>query len=464
MREALHARDEYLAQKDSELGELRASLDQLHGQVAELQDLNVGLKEAGNEFAAEHRTKYNQLEAEHNTTLQQWNEASRELDLYKEKHHTLSTGMESIVRQEISVALAKKNAELKTLQSELQTARAQIVALQQQILTARRASPDPDVPQRDEDYFDEKCQELCQHVKQWVLRYSKFSDSYVCRHSSEVRDEKATDRFDNAVLDGSDVDVFLADRVRRRDVFMSVVMTMVWEFIFTRYLFGMDREQRSKLKALEKTLGEVGPATSVNRWRATTLGLLSKRPAFEAQRERDTEAVVIEILDTLAAYLPPPSSELKSQLKESLRKVMRTAVALSIEMRCQRAEYIMLPPLQPEYDSNGDLAHQVYFNAQLMNERSGVERSNDELMERRAVVQMVLFPLVVKRGGGEEGAGEEEIVVCPAQVLVAQEPGNQGRTASGAQGKRVRLGGVEGNRSVGSFAPSSMDPGLGNVI
>jgi hypothetical protein len=38
-------------------------------------------------------------------------------------------------------------------------------------------------------------------------------------------------------------------------------------------------------------------------------------------------------------------------------------------MRTQRAEYIMLPPLQPEYDTNGDLARKVYFNAALMNER-----------------------------------------------------------------------------------------------
>jgi len=33
---------------------------------------------------------------------------------------------------------------------------------------------------------------------------------------------------------------------------------MIWEFVFTRYVFGMDREQRQKLKSLEKALGEVG--------------------------------------------------------------------------------------------------------------------------------------------------------------------------------------------------------------
>lgn len=76
--------------------------------------------------------------------------------------------------------------------------------------------------------------------------------------SSELRDEQLQKRLDNAILDGSDVDNYLSDRTKRRDVFTSVVMTMIWEFVFTRYLFGMDREQRSKLKGLEKTLVEVG--------------------------------------------------------------------------------------------------------------------------------------------------------------------------------------------------------------
>jgi hypothetical protein len=52
---------------------------------------------------------------------------------------------------------------------------------------------------------------------------------------------------------------------------------MIWEDVLTRYLFGMDREQRQKLKQLEKNLGEVGSASAVHRWRALTLTLLSKR-------------------------------------------------------------------------------------------------------------------------------------------------------------------------------------------
>merc|ERR1712230_25395 len=167
--------------------------------------------------------------------------------------------------------------------------------------------------------------------------------------------------------------------------------------------------QRQKLKSLEKTLSEVGPAAAVHQWRATTLTLLAKREAFRAQREQDTQAVVHAVLETLSEILPPPS-HLEAQIEEQLTRVMKAAVDLSIEMRCQRAVYMMLPPLQPEYDANGELEGQ------------------------KAVVRIVLFPLVVKKGD-DSGEGDEEIVVCPAQVLVAKPK------------KSVRVLAPEGNNS-----------------
>ena len=201
----------------------------------------------------------------------------------------------------------------------------------------------------DEDHFDGACQQLCQHVQHWILRFSKFSDNKPCRLSAQIRDEKIEERLDNTMLDGTDVDEYLTERVRRRDVFMSVVMAMLWEHVFTRYLFGMDREQRSRLKALERTLNDVGPARAVAQWRAITLTLLSRRDAFESQRQQDTEAVVREVYMTLARMLPPPAN-VSEQLQESLRNVVSLAVDLSIEMRTQRPEYIMLAPLKPAYD------------------------------------------------------------------------------------------------------------------
>lgn len=458
---AIETRDLYVQQKNAELNELRGILEGLQGEVSRLTEINEGLSGSTRDITSDHEERYHQLEDDHAEVHQKWQDSTRELEDLRQQHASLSGGMEGIVRHEVSLALEGKDAELRRMRDELETAKDQVRRLQQQILASRTS--DDILTSRDEDYFDGQCQQLCQHVQQWVLRFSKFSDMRACHSINDIADEKLSDRFDNAILDGSDVDIYLADRIKRRDVFMSVVMTMVWEFVFTRYLFGMDREQRQKLKTLEKTLSEVGPARAVNKWRATTLTMLARRDTFLTQRQHDTEAVVHEIYDTLAVFLPPPS-HLVAQIQDSLRKVLTAAVDLSVEMRTQRAEYIMLPPLQPEYDTHGDLAKQVFFNAALMNERSGDVASNDDLVARQAVVRMVLFPLVVKKGD-DDGVGMEEIVVCPAQVLVARaSEGREGRKSVRVMSPQSgRMEGLSGEtQSVQSFAPSSMDAGMGH--
>jgi hypothetical protein len=431
-----------LVERDAELDSLKRTLAWLQNEVTRLTEVNDGLTSASITLGNQHNERYNSLESQHA-------QATREL---QEVRDNLSAGMEGIMRNEVQTAVQEKDGEIAELRAQLEAAKEQIREMQRQIL-ASKANDGEFLTIRDEDYFDNACQQLCQHVQQWVLRFSKFSDMRACRLTSEINNDKIIDRLDNAILDGSDVDNYLADRVKRRDVFMSMTMTMVWEFVFTRYLFGMDREQRQKLKSLEKLLSEVGPASAVHQWRATTLTLLSKREAFVQQREQDTLAVVNAVLETLTEILPPPS-HLEEQIQEQLTRVMKAAVDLSIEMRTQRAEYMMLPPLQPEYDANGDLASKVSFNAALMNERSGDTVSNEELEAQKAVVRIVLFPLVVKKGD-DSGEGDEEIVVCPAQVLVAK-PKKQVRIFSnGSQPNHSRI-------SMQSGMPA--DYGEGSVI
>ncbi|KAF1945810.1 hypothetical protein EJ02DRAFT_368695 [Clathrospora elynae] len=425
VHEEVEARDREIHQRDIDIAQLKDTLQRLQEEIARLKELNNTLTDANRNLTNDANERYAQLQSEGQLVHQQWQSSQRELEGLRAQHNQMTRVMEEAVRDEVGMALDERNAEIDRLNGELASAREQVKSLQKQILASKKPS-ESFLTTRDEDYFDSACQQLCQHVQQWVLRFSKFSDTRACRLSSEISADTRLDastrqkidtRLDNAILDGSDVDALLADRVKRRDVFMSVVMTMIWEYVFTRYLFGMDREQRQKLKSLEKTLSEVGPPRAVAQWRAITLTLLAKREPFVQQRAQDTEAVVHEIYSTLSTLLPPPS-HLQRQIQESLRNVMRLAVELSIEMRTQRAEFIMLPPLQPEYDTNGDLIAKVTFNASLMNERSGETTSNDELEARGAVVKIVLFPLVVKKGD-DFGEGEDEIVVCPAQVLVA---------------------------------------------
>lgn len=408
-----------LAERDSEIEALKRMLQEANEVIDRLKQTNEGLRSSTSAIAVKHREEVGRLETERAR-------AAKEL----QRARDAST--------QHARALEEKDAEVSELVAQLEATQEQIRELQQQILEQSRPSDDPDFLElHDIDYFDYRCQQLCAHVQQWVLRFSKFSDMRACRLTSELSDEKLIDRLDNAVLDGSNVDTYLNDRVRRRDVFMSMTMTMIWEFVFTRYLFGMDREQRQKLKQLEKQLVEVGPPHAVRQWRAVTLTLLSRRPSFKKQRDQDTEAVVQAVMDTLAKILPPPS-HLEEQITAQLRRVVREAVGLAIEMRCQRAEYMMLPPLQPEYDDTGELTETVAFNAALMNEGSGhADMTNEELEAANATVRVVLFPLVLRKGD-DAGRGDDEIVVTPAQVLVASSTTRPGSTTGkGKEGARM---------------------------
>ncbi|KAJ6445852.1 involucrin repeat protein [Purpureocillium lavendulum] len=403
-----------LSDRDAEIEALKQSLQFLQNEVNRLTEVNEGLASANAELASkDNGARYADLEVRHATV-------SRELDEARGAHSGLDETLQA------------KDAEIADLRAQLEAAKEQIRDMQRKILESKSADAHFLVI-KDEDYFDNRCQQLCSHVQQWVLRFSKFSDMRACRLTSEINDEKTIDRLDNAVLDGSDVDTYLNDRVKRRDIFMSMTMNMIWEFVFTRYLFGMDREQRQKLKSLEKLLLDVGPSEAVRQWRAVTLTLLSRRDNFKEQRDLDTEAVVQAIFQTLCKILPPPGN-LEDQIQSQLRRVMREAVDLSVEMRTQRAEYMMLPPLQPEYDADGELAATVQFDASMMNERSGkIAETNEELEARGAIVRIVLFPLVVKRGD-DAGVGEDKIVVCPAQVLIARDKSKRHPTPSSDAG------------------------------
>lgn len=144
--------------------------------------------------------------------------------------------------------------------------------------------------------------------------------------------------------------------------------------------------------------------------------LLSKKDSYSEQKDQDINAIVDVIFETLTAILPPPSHK-EIDLKQTLFAVVSFAVNLSVEMRTQRAEYIMLPPLQPEYDANGDLTSKVQFNAALMNCHGHSAISNVQLEESGALVRYILFPLVVKKYD-DTSSSDKEVVIYPAQVVV----------------------------------------------
>ena len=448
---AMQEHKEYLAQKDTELKQLHVIVEDFKHQVHELSVLNEELQTSRG-VDVDDDDRYKELHTNHQQTRS-------ELETLRVQHARLSSAHTDNIAREVGAVREEKETELQHLQEELETAKAQIRSLQRQIQASRS---DDNFTERDEDYFETECTKLCHHVQQWVMRFSKFSDNRACRLVGDLRDDTLSDMFDDAVLDGTEADDYLQDRIKRRDVFMSVVMARIFEHIFARYLFGLDREHRKKLKDLDTTLAEIGPHSAVQKWRSTTLSLLIRRPEYARQREEDTEGVVDSIFRTLSAILPP-KKDLIPQITSSLQRVVSAAVDLHIEMRLQRTEFQMLPPLKPQFDPDtGDIIRKVPFDAVMMNERSGNTESNERLQEEGAVVRMVLFPLVVKnaRGGGGGGGGGEDddddddegpVVVCPAQVLSSIPAGGRGGAGGAGNGsgtgKQVRVMSAIGERS-----------------
>jgi hypothetical protein len=421
--QALRTRDADLRDRDTEITRLTNSVEWLQSEVRRLTEENATLAE----------------QDQRGTTVKAQGSAVTE----------------ELIRTQITTALADRDAQLRRLRDELAAARQMVQELQQQIIAATSADV---LVLRDEDYFEVACRKLCEHVQHWVIRFSKHSDRRLARlrHELQTQTPAVAARLQQAVLDGSDVDILLGDRVRRRDLFVAVVMALVWDYVFARYLFGLEREQRQRLKALEKQLSEIGPPRAVAHWRALTLTLLSQRPSFTQQCERDIEAVAQEVLDTLTAVLPPPSPSVETTLRDSLHGVVRRAADLAIEMRTQRAEYLMLPPLRPETDAqHGGVSRRVRFIAAMMNERSGATTSNEALEARGAVVRLVLFPLVVKRGTdlGDADDADDDVVVCPAQVLVARDGEDNGGL------RPMDRMSLDAGRSVSSVVPS-IDTGM----
>ena len=257
--EAVASRDALIKEKDAEIAEIKEMVDRLRNEVDKLAGENARLT-AQNQSIATDAQRFADLQSQSAEAHQKWQESARSLEELRTKHEVLSRGMEQIVQDEVDARLRERDDEIRQLRQRLDTTHQQLQNLQREMIDSGQA--DDFLNARSDDYIETACQQLCQHVQQWVLRFSKFSDNRACRLSSEIRDDKLEEMLDDAMLDGSDVDKLLNDRVRRRDVFMSIVMSIIWKYVFSRYLFGLDREQRQKLKSLEATLKEVGTCRS----------------------------------------------------------------------------------------------------------------------------------------------------------------------------------------------------------
>ncbi|KAK6519269.1 hypothetical protein TWF281_003105 [Arthrobotrys megalospora] len=418
--EALEIRSLAVSERESQIETLKKNLewykqedDNLTQQIRQLRINNEQLTATEAAQRQQYERKREQLHA-----------LSQQHSDLQEQYTALSSGLNDIISQQVATVTKTKDAEIEKLKQELATAKSNSNKLQVKLNAMNRY-----IDAKDEVYFARSCGHLFNAVQQWCVKFSKFSDTASCVDFDAITDESVKDLVESVVLDGSDVKAMLKDRVKRREIFMAMTMSLIWELVFCRYMFGLDAEERKKLKSLEEKLNEVGPPAAVHMWRATTLQLLSQRRGFRAALPAATEPVVQEIYRTLYGLLPPPN-HLQQQVIDSLRTVVNLAVTLSIDMRTQRAEYFMWEA------PDNSIGKPVDFVSLRMNNRGNEGLTNEQLEKMGAMVRVVLFPLVTKRGDENGDGYDVETVIAPMQVLVSRRPTS---TVSASSSKRVKL-------------------------
>lgn len=440
--DSLDKQKELLAKRDRELLELQESVAFYKKEVARLSEANDSLGATNNTIQDAFKKDIAQINKKYDRKREQFITLSKENSELQKQYTDLQSGMEKVIRQEIKVAIQDKDAEIDKLKDELGKARLMVKKLQKEAVTAASEAAQQIAHAQEagkkevnkylnlkpEEYFPTAWKDFTDSILNWCGKFSKSSERS-CLSLHRIADEWVRDRVEVVMLDDTGVRRLLKDKTKRELALAAVVMRIIREAVFTRYLFGLTAEERQKLNGLERHLAESGPPSAVNLWRATTLTLLSQRPTFQDKRTQEAGAVVKDIVRALSGVLPQPT-QLQPGLVDELRAIVATAVQLSIEMRTQRAQYMVPAPPSPVYDNNGDNVSKVIFTRKTMKVRSeGVSAPREEDLEHeRALVKLVVFPLVVQIGTQDGESYDEEKVVVPMDVCIVK-PGESKMTS-----------------------------------
>lgn len=434
--ESLDKQKELLAKRDRELLDLQESVSFYRKEVARLSEANDSLGATNVSIQDAFKKDIANINKKYNHKRDQLNQLSKENSELQKQYSELQGGMEKIIRQEIKVAIQDKDAEIDKLKDELSKARTMVKKLQKEALAAATDAAQQIAHAQEtgtkevnkylnlkpEEYFPTAWKDFTDQLYAWCTKFSKQSERS-CLSLHRIADDWVRDRVEVVMLDDNGVRRLLKDKNRRQDVLAAMIMRIIREGVFTRYLFGLTAEERQKLNGLERHLSESGPPAAVNLWRATTLTLLSQRPTFQDKRTQEASVVVKDVVRALSGILPQPT-QLSPNLVDELRAIVATAVQLSIEMRTQRAQYMVPAPPNPVYDNNGDNVSRVQFTRQTMRNRGpsadGSMPREEDLERERALVKLVMFPLVVQIGTQTGESYEEEKMVVPMEVLVAR--------------------------------------------
>lgn len=240
-----------LTEKDSEITELKKKLGYYREEAARLGQANDSLTATNTSLSVSYKFSYAALAGKYERKREQLASLSKENSDLQASLSEVQTTMENVIRSQ----LQEKDSELDRLREELEKAREEVRKLQQQVSTRQ---DNKYIDTKDLHHFSSSCQQLFGSLKIWCNQFSSFSTGKKCLHVHRIADEAARDRVEDVMLDDRGVRKMLKDEKRRSEVFMAITMRMIWEHVFTRYLFGLEVEERQKLLSLERTLAENG--------------------------------------------------------------------------------------------------------------------------------------------------------------------------------------------------------------
>lgn len=107
-------------------------------------------------------------------------------------------------------------------------------------------------------HFSSSCRQLLDLLRIWCDQFSRFSAGRTCVPITQISDEASRDHVEDVMLDDRGVRRMLEDEKSRSEVFVAIAMRVIWEQVFSRFLFGLGHGEVEKLLSLEKTLAQCG--------------------------------------------------------------------------------------------------------------------------------------------------------------------------------------------------------------
>ncbi|KAI5797506.1 hypothetical protein DFH27DRAFT_106307 [Peziza echinospora] len=318
----------------------------------------------------------------------------------------------------LQVQLKRKEHDISTLhhqrsqqETELNSLRKQVKGLQDFIIQSRNKTQALEgIVDMDDVYFEREFKQLAAGLKDWCWKLSRGAGLYV-GHGDEGDDDGIKGKTRTGVpgggwsfLNKAEIEKLMKTH-SKIGVLTAFVVDRMWKGCWGRYAPGLGDEEDMMLRELEEDMRNSGKISmaSINRWRATTISLLSRSPRVAEATNSQTKSLAASITTTLTPLLVSPSSpnvvRPSPADERSLLRILEKAATLYTQLRGQRSRFELVFPGKGER-----------YDCRMMEDSSDIVVYDEEDL-MGGTVGAVAFPGVIKfseeqeleRPGGDDG-------------------------------------------------------------